>query len=95
MILAGYCVGGAALGAWLLVRFPSLGPKRYMSTVLTVLGIGLGMVVARATFAAVAGTGRYGLLLGLVLVVFPTLTIAFWLSACVLRALADGQGLRR
>ena len=40
------------------------------------------------------GLGRYGGFVGLLAVVLPILTAAFWVSCCVLRMLAETPGLR-
>jgi hypothetical protein len=93
-ILALYCIGGAALAAWLFVRFPNAGPSRLSTVVLAVLGVWLAMSVAGSLFGVVAGIGAFGVALALMTVVLPTLTLAFWVAACALRTLAAQPGLR-
>jgi hypothetical protein len=95
-IIVAYCCGGAALAAWLLVRYPSAGPQRLVSLVVALLAVVAGFPLAAALFDAVANLGRYGVAMGLIFVVFPMLTAAFWTSGCVMRALASGgmSGLR-
>ena len=62
-ILLGFCLGGAALALWLLIRFPSIGPRRPATMIAALLAVGL--------------------------------TLAFWVSGCLLRALADLSRLLR
>jgi pimeloyl-ACP methyl ester carboxylesterase len=94
-ILLGYCLGGAALALWLLVRFPDLGPRRLISVIAAVVAVAVALAVSGPVFAALVDRGRLGASFGLLLVVLPALTLAFWVSGCVLRALADLPGLRR
>jgi hypothetical protein len=94
-ILLGYCLGGAALALWLLVRFPDLGPRRLVSVIVAVVAVAVALALSTPIFSALVDAGRLGVLLGLLLVVLPALTLAFWVSGCVLRALADLPGLRR
>lgn len=94
-ILLGYCLGGAALALWLLVRFPERGPRRLVSVIVAVLAVAVALAASSPIFGALVDAGRLGVLLGLLLVVLPALTLAFWVSGCVLRALADLPGLRR
>lgn len=80
-----YVVGAAALGLWLVARFPSLGPQSVGGSLLLVLGAftildvtdGLTTSVARVDGAATA----------MVVVVLPTLTLALWSCARLVRAL--------
>jgi hypothetical protein len=95
VILLFFCLGGAALALWLLARFPSVGPQRPVTVVLSVLAVGVGLSVAGALVDVVAELGRYGIALALLAVVLPSLTGAFWVSGCVLRTLAGLPGLRR
>jgi hypothetical protein len=95
MILMLYCLGGAGLALWLLARFPSVGPQRPATVILAVLAVGAGLSVAGTLVDAAAGLGRYGIALALLAIVLPSLTGAFWVSGCVLRALAGMPGLRR
>jgi len=94
-ILLGFCLGGAALALWLLVRFPELGPRRLASVIVAVVAVAVALVLSSPVFAAFVDRGRLGASLGLLLIVLPALTLAFWVSGCVLRALADLPGLRR
>jgi hypothetical protein len=94
LILVSFCLGGAALALWLLARFPTVGPQRPVTVILAVLGVGVGLSVAGSLFETVTELGRYGVALALLAIVLPALTTAFWVSGCVLRALAGMPGLR-
>jgi len=94
VILAVFCLGGAALAAWLLVRFPTAGPSRISTVVLSVLGVGVALSVAGSLFDVVVRIGTFGVALALMTVVLPALTLAFWVAACALRTLAAAPGLR-
>jgi len=95
LIIVFFCLGGASLALWLLARFPSVGPQRPMTVILSVLAVGIGLSVAGALVEALAAIGRLGIALALLAVVLPSLTGAFWVSGCVLRTLAGMPGLRR
>jgi glycerol-3-phosphate acyltransferase PlsY len=94
-ILLGFCLGGAALALWLLVRFPAAGPRRLTSVIVAVVAVAAALAVSSPIFQALAGAGGLAVPLGLLLVVLPALTLAFWVSGCVLRVLAELPGLRR
>ena len=94
-ILLGYCLGGAALALWLLLRFPAVGPRRLVSVVAAVVAVAVALALSSPLFQALVDAGRLGVALGLLLVVLPALTLAFWVSGCVLRALAEFPGVRR
>ena len=96
LILSFFCLGGAALAAWLFVRFPDAGPGRIFTVVLSVLGVFVGLSVAGSAFdLVVGGLGSYGIPIALMVVVLPALTLTFWVAACVLRTLASSvPGLR-
>jgi hypothetical protein len=93
-ILVLYCLGCAALALWALARFPELGPRRPSAVILSVLAVMVALAIAGPVFEAVTGLGQYGVGLGLIAVVLPFLTAAFWVSGCVLRVLAELPGLR-
>jgi hypothetical protein len=94
VILVSFCLGAAALALWLLARFPKVGPQRPATVVLAVLAVAAGLTVAGPLFDAATGLGSYGVAVALLAVVLPALTGAFWVSGCVLRALAGLPGLR-
>jgi hypothetical protein len=87
-VLIGYCVGAAALALWIVVRFPSLGPKHAAGAVIAAAVAWVGMSVAGPLFGVFAQLGRYGIVLGLLVVVLPALTGAFLACAWTLRMLA-------
>jgi hypothetical protein len=94
VILLGFCLGGAALALWLLVRFPDVGPRRLTSVIAAVIGVGVVLSVASPIFQALIGLGGLAIPLALLGVVLPALTLAFWVSGCLLRALAELPGVR-
>ncbi|SRR6266516_3284751 len=79
-----FLVGAAGLGLWLVARFPSFGPRTVSRSFVLVISAfavmsatnGLAGTVARSQGPAAA----------LLLVVLPTLTLAFWATACLVRA---------
>jgi peptidoglycan/LPS O-acetylase OafA/YrhL len=94
-ILAFFCLGGAALALWLLARFPTAGPRRPFTIMAAVLAVMVALSVAGELVAPVIALGRFGPALALLAIVLPSLTGAFWVSGCALRALAGLPGLRR
>jgi hypothetical protein len=86
-LIAAYCVGGAGLAFWVLVRFPRFGPRTIIGAAAAVIGaFTIAAVVPfllQALIAAGSRTGAFVALLGLVL---PTLAAMFWSAACLLRA---------
>lgn len=88
-ILCGFCLGGAALALWLLVRFPESGPRRPISMIAALIGVGLVLKAASPIFGALVDVGGPAVPVALLCVVLPCLTLAFWVSGCLLRALAD------
>jgi hypothetical protein len=95
VILLAFCLGGAVLALWLLVRFPRLGPRRLTSMIAAVLVVAAVLSVAAPLFSRVVELGRPAVPLALLGIVLPCLTAAFWVSGCVLRALAEQPGIRR
>jgi hypothetical protein len=94
-LLVVVCLGAAALALWVFARFPTLGPRRPLGVI---LAIGFGwasLSVAGKLFDAVSGYGDYGVLVGVVGVILPALTLAFWVSGCALRAIRDILGTGR
>ena len=88
VILVGFCLGAAGLALWLMVRFPSIGPQRVTSAVITAIAATAFLPIAAPLFEAAAGLGRYAVAGGLLVIVLPALTFAFWAAACALRALS-------
>jgi hypothetical protein len=91
LLLLCFCVGSAAIGLWIVVRYPSLGPKRPLTVLIAVLVATLALQPAAVIFGVVAGFGGLGPVLGLMLVIFPALTAAFWTAACGLRAIGGAS----
>jgi hypothetical protein len=94
-ILLGFCLGGAALALWLLIRFPGVGPRRPATMIAALLAVGLLLRITSPIFAALVGVGGLAVPLALLGIVLPCLTLAFWVSGCLLRALADLSRLLR
>jgi hypothetical protein len=94
-ILLAFCLGGAALALWLLIRFPGIGPRRPATMIAALLAVGLLLRVTSPIFGALVGVGGLAVPLALLGIVLPCLTLAFWVSGCLLRALADLSRLLR
>ena len=88
VILVGFCVGAAGLALWIAVRFPSFGPQRVSTAIVTAIVATAVLPVAASLFDIAAGFGRYAVAGGLLVIVLPALTFAFWAAACALRALS-------
>ncbi len=89
-LISAYCVGGALLGLWLLVRFPRVAPRTLLGSGAALLAALLvAAVVPVGLQAVVATAGRPGALVALLGLVLPTLAAIFWSAACVLRVFAD------
>ena len=82
LVLGLYAVGAAAIALWLVVRFPSIGP-RSVTTMAIVAGVAAaaGLQLALALIDPVAHRGPYGVVAALMLVVLPALTAMFWTLA--------------
>lgn len=88
IVLAIYALGAAALALWLVVRFPSLGPRGLTGALLVGVAALAGMQLAQALIDPVAERGPYGVVLALMFVILPALTGMFWAAAQMLRSLA-------
>jgi hypothetical protein len=85
-LISVYCVGGAALAFWILVRFPRFGPRTLLGSGAAVLAaLLLAAVVPVCLDALVSSGGRTGALVALLGLVLPTLAAIFWSAACLLR----------
>jgi hypothetical protein len=83
-ITAVYLCGDAALALWLLVRFPSVGPRKLRSAILAAaLSALLQWPVLMLLDAVRATSGRA---VAIVFVGLPLLTTLFWSSGCLVRA---------
>jgi hypothetical protein len=88
-LISVYCVGGAALGLWLLVRFPRFAPRTlFGSGVALMAALLVAAVVPICLQAIVTTAGRPGALVALLGLVLPTLAAIFWAAACLLRVVA-------
>jgi hypothetical protein len=88
-IVMAYCVGAAALALWIVARFPKLGPRDWTGVIAVAVAAALVLALGAPLFGVVIGVGRYGVAIGLLTIVLPTLTAAFWACACVLRMIAE------
>ncbi len=90
-----YCVGGALLGLWALVRFPSIAPKSFGGAAIAFLvaGSALSVIPALLTYA-IDHAGRPGALAGLLGLVLPGATAVFWSLACLVRVFCGLFGRR-
>ncbi len=88
LVLVIYALGAAALALWLVVRFPSLGPRRFTGALLMGLAALIGMEAALAMIDPIAQRGPHGFVAALLLVILPALTWVFWSAALMLRMLA-------
>ncbi len=88
IVMSIYALGAAGLALWLVVRFPSLGPRRMTTVLLTAVAALVGMQAAEAMIDPVAARGPHGVVLALMLVILPALTCMFWAAAMMLRMLA-------
>jgi hypothetical protein len=89
VIVALFAGGAALLALWLLVRFPSFGPRSLRASLIASV---ICIVVERPLLSlleAVRGSSGRGV--ALVVVGLPLLTILFWSSGCLVRAAAAGR----
>jgi hypothetical protein len=80
-----YLVGAAALGLWIVARFPSFGPRSVGGSLLLVLGAFAVLEVTDGVTSSVARVD--GPAVAMLVVVLPTLTLALWSCARLVRAL--------
>lgn len=87
LVVTIFFVGAAALGLWVVARFPSFGPTRITTSFLIVAAaFALLNLTQSATRAVAEG---YGPGAALVFVVLPTVTLMFWSCARLIRAFAE------
>jgi hypothetical protein len=84
LITAAYVCGAAGFAFWLLVRFPSIGPRSLRSTIVAAAAAALLQWPLLALLDAVRATS--GPAFAIVFVGLPLLTMLFWSSGCVVRA---------
>ena len=89
LVLGLYAVGAAAIAFWLVVRFPSLGPRTVTTAVVVAVAAAVGLQLSLLLIDPVARQGPYGVALALMVVVLPALTGMFWALGFMLRLLAS------
>jgi hypothetical protein len=83
-ITAVYLCGDAALALWLLVRFPSIGPRSLRSAIVATAIIALLQWPLLTLLDAMKTSS--GRAVAIVFVGLPLLTTLFWSSGCLVRA---------
>lgn len=89
LVLGLYAVGAAAIALWLVVRFPSVGPRTVTTAVVAGVAAAVGLQLALVLVDPVARHGPYGVAVALMVVILPALTAMFWALALMLRLLAS------
>ena len=89
IVLAFYALGAAAIAMWLVVRFPSLGPRSVSMAIVAGVVAAVGLQLSLVLIDPVAARAPYGVAVALMLVVLPALTGMFWTLALMLRLLAS------
>ena len=89
LVISLYAIGAAAIALWLVVRFPSIGPRTVTMAVVAGVAAAVGLQVSLALIDPVATRAPYGVATALMLVVLPALTAMFWTLALMLRLLAS------
>ena len=89
LVLALYAIGAAAIALWLVVRFPSVGPRTVTMAVVAGVVAAVGLQLSLVLIDPVAARAPYGVAAALMLVVLPALTGMFWALALMLRLLAS------
>jgi hypothetical protein len=88
-IVALFAGGAALLALWLLVRFPSFGPRSLRASLIASV---ICVVVERPLLSLLevvrSSSGRG---IALLAVGLPLLTVLFWSSGCLVRAAATGR----
>jgi hypothetical protein len=88
-IVALFAGGAAMLALWLLVRFPSFGPRSLRaSLIISVVCIVIERPLLSLLEAVRNSSGRG---IALLFVGLPLLTGLFWSSGCLVRAAAAGR----
>ena len=89
IVLAFYALAAAAIAMWLVVRFPSLGPRSVSMAIVAGVVAAVGLQLSLVLIDPVAARAPYGVAVALMLVVLPALTGMFWTLALMLRLLAS------
>jgi hypothetical protein len=88
-IMALFAGGAALLALWLLVRFPSFGPRGLRgSLIASVICIAVERPLLSLLEVVRNSSGRG---IALLFVGLPLLTVLFWSSGCLVRAAAAGR----
>jgi hypothetical protein len=82
-----FLVGAAALGLWVVARFPSFGPQSVWGSLLVMLGA-FGVLDATDSLTTSVAQSD-GPAVAMLVVVLPTLTLALWSCARLVRALVS------
>jgi hypothetical protein len=85
MVVLLFGVGAALLGFWVVLRYPSLGPQTLGSALITALAFFVLQTPLLAFVDPVIASA--GVPTALLLVILPSLTLLFWSSGCLVRAL--------
>jgi hypothetical protein len=83
-ITAVYLCGSAALALWLLVRFPSVGPRKLRSAIVAAALSALLQWPVLMLLDAMRTTPGHAV--AIVFIGLPLLTTLFWSSGCLVRA---------
>jgi hypothetical protein len=93
MLLEAFCIGGAGLAFWVLVRFPGFGPRSLLGAMGAVIGaFAIAAVIPTLLSALIASGDRTGGMFGLLGLVLPALAAIFWSAGCLLRAFCGMLG---
>jgi hypothetical protein len=78
-------LGAAAIGFWVVARFPSFGPQTFLRSLLLMGGVFLVQpLLLSLVHPAMWSVGVPGALL---FVILPSLTLLFWAAGCLVRSL--------
>jgi len=89
LVLGLYAVGAGAIALWLVVRFPSFGPRTATMAIVAGVAAAVGLQLALALIDPVAQHAPFGVVAALMFVILPALTAMFWTLALMLRLLAS------
>jgi hypothetical protein len=82
-----YAVGGAIIGLWAMVRFPTLAPSSMKGAIVAVSAAFVASCFIPLAVAALVAYGRAGGIVALLGLVLPVLTAMFWSAGCLFQAL--------
>ncbi|HEY2371477.1 MAG TPA: hypothetical protein VGH82_02925 [Gaiellaceae bacterium] len=84
-----FACGAAMLALWLLVRFPSFGPRSLRASLIASVICVVAEQPLLSLLEAVRNSSGGGI--ALLFVGLPLLTMLFWSSGCLVRAAAAGR----